>query len=141
MKLEPAIVRSCTPAGCIVQLRDGRLVEAVYSPAVRDRVRIRQRQLVALAEQDGAPVIAWRWFRGVVEALGDDGPAVRRDDLPPGACRVLTRAHGHPVEPGQAVFYTHRDEWELAAPAEGEWPRDPLAVIERCREAIEASLS
>lgn len=67
MDLELALVLSCDEAGCLVQYLDGgESVQTHYSPAVKDRVRIRRRQLVAVDRGSDPPQLVWRWHRAEV---------------------------------------------------------------------------
>jgi hypothetical protein len=117
------------------------VITAVYSPLVRDRVRIRRRQLVAIDMAETPPHIAWRWFIGEVEAVGPEGVSVRRLDLPPGSCRVVSNpatATRAPV--GREVYYGHTDDWEVAGVVSGDGPADASRVAERYFPFIEAKL-
>ena len=82
MKLKLAIVQECGPEGCKVQdLNGAEPYQAAYSALVRDRIRIRQRQMVAVDSSANPPEIVWRWHRpqvletkpeGIVVALGGE---------------------------------------------------------------------
>ena len=64
-----ALVRACHPGGCDVEpLAGGPVVAADYSDAVRDRIRVRPGDLVAV--DPAGPTVVWRWWSGTVEALG-----------------------------------------------------------------------
>ena len=104
----------CDHAGCFVRLvPSGETIRAGFSPAVRDAVRVRQQQLVALDSSRSRPEIAWRWYRGVVEQVRPEGLAVRRIDLPEGEWRLVADPEHLVRDPGQAVYYGHHDEWRV----------------------------
>ena len=66
------VVRSCAADGCDVEpLAGGPPWRAGYSDAVRNRIRVRPGDLVAV--DAAGPTIVWRWWSGVVEATGTDG--------------------------------------------------------------------
>jgi hypothetical protein len=120
----------------------GQVITAVYSPLVRDRVRIRQRQLVAIDMAETPPHIAWRWFIGQVEAIGQEGVSVRRLDLPAGSCRVVSNAApGTRISVGAEVYYGHADDWEVVGTVSGDGPADANRIAERFFGYIEAKLS
>ncbi len=82
MELKLAVVQSCSPEGCQVQDQNGGPpYTAVYSALARDRVRIRQKQLVAVDSAANPPEIVWRWHllevletkpEGIVVALNGE---------------------------------------------------------------------
>ena len=119
----------------------GQVITAVYSPRVKDRIRIRQRQLVAIDAAELPPQIAWRWFIGEVEALEPEGISVRRLDQPPGSCRVVSNPPGGVEIPvGREVYYGHTDAWEVAGVASGDGPADASRIAERYFPYIEEKL-
>jgi hypothetical protein len=108
MNLELAIVQSCHGAGCLVRLVGQKTVlETHYSDAVRDRIRIRRGDLVAVDTTTETPQLVWRWRRGeILQPLG----------VEPAPGRVLVGAQGcafdvqvmHPglhLEPGDVVWF------------------------------------
>ncbi|NJD66186.1 MAG: hypothetical protein FIB00_13295 [Chloroflexi bacterium] len=120
----------------------GQVITAAYSPLVRDRIRIRQRQLVAINTAELPPQIAWRWFIGEVEAVGPEGVSVRRLDQPPGSSRVVSNPEtGAPVSVGREVYYGHTDDWEVADTVSGDGPASADRIAERYFPYIEAKLS
>jgi hypothetical protein len=135
-------VLACDGEGCSVRLAGtGQVITAVYSPLVRDRVRIRQRQLVAIDTAETPPHIAWRWFIGEVEAVGPEGVSVRRLDQPPGSCQVVSDpAAGIPVSVGLEVYYGHTDDWEVAGAVSADGPADASRIADRYFPYIEAKL-
>lgn len=120
----------------------GQVIAAAYSPLVRDRIRIRRRQLVAIDTAAEPPKISWRWFIGQVEAVGPEGVSVRRLDQPPGSSRVVSNpSPGSPLSVGGEVYYGHTDDWEVADTVSGDAPADACRVADRYFGYIEAKLS
>ena len=76
-ELQLGVVRAGRADGCTVEPLDGGAHYAAgYSDAVRDRVRVRSGDLVAVHDSGPpGPAIVWRWWSGVVEALPGDGTA------------------------------------------------------------------
>ena len=73
-ELSLAVARRCGPDGCDVEaLLGGATYLAGYSAAVRDRIRVRPGDLVAV--DPAGPHIVWRWWSGTVEAVATDGTA------------------------------------------------------------------
>ena len=66
-----AVATACGPDGCDVERLDGdgTPTAAGYSDAVRDRIKVRPGDLVAL---DGTTIV-WRWWSGRVESVASDG--------------------------------------------------------------------
>lgn len=100
-----AVARSCGPDGCEVEpLGGGGLRTAGYSDAIRDRIRVRPGDLVAI--EGSGPTIAWRWWSGTVEATPDDGTNPNDGTIPnDGKIRVsrpVTRPA--PGDAGRASF-------------------------------------
>lgn len=117
-------------------------ITAAFSPKVKDNIRIRRRQLVAIDTSTSPPEIAWRWFIGEVESVHESGVAVRRLDQPPGSCRVVSNpVLGLTVEPGSEVYYGHPGDWEVAGLVAGNRPADPAAIAERYFPLISAQLA
>ena len=120
----------------------GQVIRAGYSPLVRDRVRIRQRQLVAIDTAAAPPQIAWRWFIGEVEAVGAEGVSVRRLDQSPETCRMVSNPlPGSPVSVGGEIYYGHTDDWEVVDTVSGDAPANAGRIAERYFGYIEAKLS
>lgn len=72
MRLELATVISCGPDGCLVTpLADGPAIETRYSDLVKDRVKIRPGQLVAIDIEPAVPEVAWRWYAARVVDAGE----------------------------------------------------------------------
>lgn len=142
LKLELGTVLACDGEGCSVRLASsGKVLTAVYSPLVKDRVRIRRRQLVAIDTAEIPPQIAWRWFIGEVEAVGPQGVSVRRLDQPPGSCRVVSNpAAGATAPVGCEVYYGHTDDWEVADTVSGDGPANADRLAERYFPYIETKL-
>ena len=73
MKLELAIVLSCTKTGCrVVPMKSNSLIEVRYSSLVQDRIMIQPGQMVALNTDKKTPEIVWRWIRAAVIELNAD---------------------------------------------------------------------
>jgi RNA polymerase sigma-70 factor (ECF subfamily) len=66
-----AVATACGPEGCEVERldADGASIVAGYSDAVRDTIKVRPGDLVAL---DGTTIV-WRWWSGQVESVAADG--------------------------------------------------------------------
>jgi hypothetical protein len=135
-------VLACNGDGCSVRLVEtGRVMRAAFSPLVRDHVRIRRRQLVALDTSSGPPEIIWRWFIGKVEAMEPDGIAVRRLDQPPGSCRVVSNPPAGTAPPvGAEVYYGHTEDWEVVDVVRNDRPTDPARIATEYFPYIEARL-
>ncbi len=133
---------ACNGDGCSVRLVEtGQVIKAAFSPLVRDHVRIRRRQLVALDTSIGPPEITWRWFIGRVEAMEPDGIAVRRLDQPAGSCRVVSNPPGGiPPAVGAEVYYGHTEDWEVADMVRNDEPTDPARIATKYFPYIEARL-
>lgn len=117
-------------------------ITAAFSPKVKDTIRIRRRQLVAIDTSTSPPEIAWRWFIGVVESVDESGVAVRRLDQPPGSCRVVSNpVPGLTVEPGSEVYYGRPEGWEVAGLVRANRPADPASIVERYFPLIRAQLA
>lgn len=115
MELELAMVEQCDAGGCSLHLSGaGQLIDAAYGEKVRDRIRIRSGDLVAVDLAENPPAIVWRWWHGTVRALnadratiehavtkrapGDTGTATLDAALPPALLGQIT--------PGDTVFFT-----------------------------------
>lgn len=120
----------------------GQVIKAAYSSLVRDRIRIRQRQLVAVDTAAAPPQISWRWFIGEVEALGPEGVSVRRLDQPPGSCRVVSNPlPGIPVSVGSEVYYGHARDWEIVDAVSGDTTVNADRIAERYFGYIQEKLT
>lgn len=93
-------------------------MRVAYGPAVRDRIRIRRGQLVAVDLAASLPELVWRWWR--VEVLRPLG-------APPPAGHVLVGAGGIAAE-----ARIGRPDLELA-PGDEAW----LAKTERGAEVVD----
>ncbi len=77
-ELTIAVVLRCVDGGCELDRLDGRRSTfARYSDAVRDRIRVRPHDLVAV-DEDG-PSVVWRWWGGRVEDVDGRTAAVSRE--------------------------------------------------------------
>jgi hypothetical protein len=79
MDLTLGVALTCAPEGCRVRLLDGGpTIEAVYAAPVRDTIKIRTRQLVAIDRSASPPEIVYRWFIGEVVRVDGGGISVVR---------------------------------------------------------------
>ncbi len=91
MELKLAIVLNCDDTGCQVALvEDNSTCDAVYSSLVKNRIKIKQDQLVALNTSVKPVQIVWRWLRAEVIELGENTVVV--DDM-----------EGHPGKVSQVL--------------------------------------
>lgn len=106
MNLELAIVLSCDETGCLVQpLNADQPLQTEFSAAVKDRIRIRRRQLVVVDQADQPPQLVWRWRQAEVLE-------VRQGRAVIGACGVAAEATippGLTLNVGDAVWTTHSE--------------------------------
>lgn len=81
MQLDLAVARSCRPGGCAVAMvATEEMVDAVYSQAVTDRIRVRPGDLVAVNRSASPPEVTWRWWHGTaVEVPAVDRVLVERE--------------------------------------------------------------
>ena len=136
MNLELGIAISCAPEGCRVRLLDGgATIDAAYAAPVRNSIKIRPRQLVAVDRGATPPEVVYRWFIGqVVRVEGGRIGVVRRDAsghvLEPastGGVIDLTPSSGLETEVrvGDEVFFTNSPEPLLNDVAAGGLPAHP----------------
>lgn len=119
----------------------GTHLHAAYSPLVKDRIRIRERQLVALDMAASPPEIVWRWYIGEVESVTSDTIVVRRADLPPGSSTAIANPDGHfSTAVGSEVYYTRFADWEVAGIAANGVPADPASIEDRHLGRVAAAL-
>jgi hypothetical protein len=116
LNLELATVVACDDTGCRVQLiESNQTITATFSAKVRDNIRIRQRQLVAVDTSVSPPEITWRWFIGEVEWLDETSVSVRRLDRSPGDVVAISNADRIPVAIGDVVYYGHGEAFGLVS--------------------------
>ena len=116
LNLELGTVVACDDTGCRVQPIDGSSpFHAVFSVKVKDNIRIRQRQLVAVDTSSSPPEIAWRWFIGEVEAVDGASVSIRRLDQPPGEVEAISNTDRIQVAPGDIVYYGHGEDYGLVS--------------------------
>ena len=73
MKLELAIVLSCTETGCrVAHLKSDSHIDVHYASLVQDRIMIQPEQMVALNVDANPPEIVWRWIRAAVIEINAD---------------------------------------------------------------------
>jgi hypothetical protein len=107
MDLTLGVALTCAPEGCLVRLLDGGpTIEAAYAAPVRDTIKIRPRQLVAMDRSASPLEIVYRWFIGeVVRVDGRRIGVVRRD----ASGAVLTAPSGDGVVELAPVSGLERD--------------------------------
>jgi hypothetical protein len=114
-------------------VESGERLRAVFSAKVKDTVRVRGGQLVAVDRGPAPPEIAWRWYRGVVEELRPEGAAVRRLDLEPGNVRLVSDPDGIARGPGNEVYYGDAGAgWVVIDGVTDDSPAHPGEVAARC---------
>lgn len=141
LNLELATVVECDDTGCRVQLiPSNQIIQAAFSAKVRDRIRVRQQQLVAVDTSTNPPEISWRWFIGEVERTEGATASIRRLDMKPGSCEVVANADGVPVKAGDIVFYGHGEDYGVVARAVNGRPENPGALASRYLPEVAATL-
>ena len=75
MDLSLAVAVACDEDGCDIEPLDGGARRVTWSDAVRNTIKVRPGDLVAL---DGAHVV-WRWWGGTVVTVGDGTATVERN--------------------------------------------------------------
>ena len=121
-------------------IESGNVITAAFSQKVKDTIRIRQQQLVAVNTDTAPAEISWRWFIGEVEATEGDTASIRRLDLPAGSCEVVANADGVKVAPGDIVFYGHGESWGIVSRVADGVPADPAALASRYLPEVTAFL-
>ncbi|HUW01271.1 MAG TPA: sigma-70 family RNA polymerase sigma factor [Acidimicrobiales bacterium] len=146
MDLQLARVRAGHPDGCEVVYLDGDVVERVsYGSAVRDTIRIRRDDLVAVDVAASPPAIVWRWWHGTVEEIDPDRDraACRRpagDDG--GTAEVQVRVPKElrdAVRQDVSIWFGHESPDSLVAVAAGSEHRGARKRLNEVREAYEGS--
>ncbi len=122
-------------------IESNQTVTATFSSKVRDNIRIRQQQLVAVDTSTSPPEISWRWFIGQVEATEGASASIRRSDQPAGSCETINNADGVPVAPGDLVFYGHGEEWGIVSGIANGRPKDASAFARKYLPEVEAFLN
>ena len=114
-------------------VESGDSLRAAFSARVKDTVRVRSRQLVAVDRGPAQPEIAWRWYRGVVEEFRPEGVSVRRLDLEPGNVRLVGDPDGIVRAPGDEVYYGDAGAgWVVIDGVTDDSPAHPGEVTARC---------
>jgi hypothetical protein len=73
MRLELAVVVSCTENDCVVRsIQSDTQIDAEYSNKVRGRIRIEPGQLVAITRETEPPLVVWRWVPVKVDEIAGD---------------------------------------------------------------------
>jgi hypothetical protein len=136
------MVVECDDQGCCVQLiESGKVITAAFSQKVKDSIRIRRQQLVAVNTATNPAEISWRWFIGQVESAEGETASIRRLDLPPGSCEVVSNTDGVKVAPGDVVFYGHGESWGIVSRVVNGQPADPRGLAKRYLPEVAATLS
>lgn len=114
MELELAIALACGPEGCQVRyVESGATQETPYADQVRDRIKVRPGDLVAVDRAATPARLVWRWWQGRVEAIDRGQAKVSRNvtqagpDDPRRALIdvALGAAWQGQVAPGDFVYY------------------------------------
>ena len=124
MEVRLGLARECRPTGCDVEdLATGEVVPARWSDDVRDRIKVRPGDLVAMEGDE----VVWRWWHGRIIAVDGGRATVRR--------RVTTGGEGDidvAVPDGLDVATGMTGYWEgaktLVAVAEQELRSPPPGV-------------
>lgn len=141
LNLVLATVVDCDDTGCRVQLiPSNQTIQAAFSAKVRDRIRIRQQQLVAVDTSVNPPEISWRWFIGEVESTEGATASIRRLDMKPGSCEVVANADGVSVKAGDLVFYGHGEDYGVVSRVADGRPENASAIAARYLPEVEATL-
>ena len=131
MRLELATVISCGPDGCLVTpLADGPAIETRYSDLVKDRVKIRPGQLVAIDQDPPVPEIAWRWYPARVVDAGEVVVTLQERERQLNAARVP----GLDISPrvGDTLLVTGMaGTWEIHDRVVDGRPVDPSQMSEK----------
>ena len=145
MELALGVVRSCAADGCDVDpLAGGASWRAGYSDAVRDRIRVRTGDLVAV--DAAGPTIVWRWWSGTVESTGADGTVTVSREVsrpgPDGSTRAtfdvdLSADLATGVDVGETVWFGTEDDRKVVVAVAGpEAEARASAQFPRIRQAI-----
>lgn len=134
MDLRLAIVAAAGPADCTLRwLDEPGERPARYSPAMRGRVRVVPRQLVAVDTAAAAPTVMWRWFRGVVILRRGDYVVVDNEVYQP-EFRIPISVARLPevlevdVPLGAEVFYSHEPYGAVIDVVAGDGPAHPARL-------------
>ncbi|MEX0783026.1 MAG: hypothetical protein WD557_10275 [Dehalococcoidia bacterium] len=122
-------------------IESDKVVAAAFSQKVKDTIRVRQQQLVAVNTETEPAEISWRWFIGEVESTEGETASIRRLDLPAGSCEVVSNADGVKVAPGDLVYYGHGDSWGIVSRVVNGLPADPAALANRHFPEVTAFLA
>jgi hypothetical protein len=142
LDFELGTVVACDESGCAVRLvHSGETIRASFSEQVKDRIRIRQQQLVAVNTGTEPAEISWRWFIGEVEAIESDVVSIRRLDWEAGNTEQVTHAGTLAVAPGDLVFYTHGEDGVIVSHVADGIPADLASFEEHYLPAVVAFLT
>ena len=80
MQIDLAIAVACEPAACRVRpIGGGADLDARYGAKVKDRIKVRPGDLVAVDTESQPPKVLYRWWHGTVEAVNGDQVTVVRN--------------------------------------------------------------
>ena len=139
MELELAIVEECDAGGCRVRLAGtGQSLDTAYGEKVRDRIRIRSGDLVAIDRAEEPAAIVWRWWHGTVRALHAEGvtlehAVMKRDPGDTGTATLeaaLPEALHEQVAVGATVYFTGHGGAEGATVLDVAAPSGPAHPVQ-----------
>ena len=145
MNLELAVVQSCDEHGCLVRVvGEEAPLQTRYSAAVKDRVRVRRADLVAvdLAPQAQTPELVWRWRQGEVLQPLSQEPAPGHVLVGAHGCAMTAKVARPDLQPevGEVVWLMgHEESAEVADRAVGGEPERPAWIRHRYFATIEAT--
>lgn len=147
MELELAVALACGPEGCRVRYVERDASAAVaYADQVRDRIKVRPGDLVAVDRTTEPARLVWRWWHGRVEAVAGDRITVSRNVTQAGPDEprrgpvdvVLGDAWRGQVAPGDHVYYGGEAKAVLDVARAG-LPSQPKRLREEHFPAIRAA--
>ncbi|MEO8538363.1 MAG: hypothetical protein ABI577_01390 [bacterium] len=119
----------------------GTTITAAFSQKVKDTIRIRQQQLVAIDTTAKPAEISWRWFIGEVIAIDGEDVTVRRLDLPDGSTELVSNRDHVSVNTGDFVYYNHGDGWGIVSQVTGGRPSDPAGLATKYLPGVISALT
>jgi RNA polymerase sigma-70 factor (ECF subfamily) len=129
MELTLALAGACDETGCDVEhLDDGRRRRTRWSDAVRDTIRVRPGDLVAVADGE----VVWRWWGGTVVSVDGEDVIVSRNvaQREPGDPRTATFAARSPedlaLQVGDQVWFGRDGDLAVIVAA-----GTPRAILDR----------
>jgi DNA-directed RNA polymerase specialized sigma24 family protein len=128
MNLSLALATACDDGGCDIERLDGGRARATWSDAVRNTIKVRPGDLVAV---DGSEIV-WRWWGGTVVSVDGDRATVERNvtQREPGDPRTAGVEIDVPedldVAPGDRVWFGTEGDRKVVVAA-----GSPEAVVAR----------